>query len=329
MLDLVLTQTLNGLASASSLFLVACGLSIIFGVTRIVNFAHGSLYMLGGYLAFTLVTWLGPADPLGFWVGVILAALLTGLAGVLVEVLILRRIYQAPELFQLLATFGVVLMLQDIALATWGPEDKLGPRAPGFRSFVILFDNRFPSYELFLIAVGPLVLGLIWLLFHRTRWGVLIRAATEDREMVSALGVNQRLLFTSVFAFGAALAGLGGALQLPREAINLHMDLSMIAEAFVVVVVGGLGSVTGAYLAAVLIGVLHAFGILILPKITLVLVFLVMAAVLIVRPHGLLGKAGVEPRGHAGQLFLLRPADGAAKLFGALEIGRASCRERV
>lgn len=321
MLDLVLTQTLNGLASASSLFLVACGLSIIFGVTRIVNFAHGSLYMLGGYLAFTLVTWLGPADPLGFWGGVILAVLLTGLAGVLIEVLILRRIYQAPELFQLLATFGVVLMLQDIALATWGPEDKLGPRAPGFRSFVILFDNRFPSYELFLIAVGPVVLGLIWLLFHRTRWGVLIRAATQDREMVSALGVNQRLLFTSVFAFGAALAGLGGALQLPREAINLHMDLSMIAEAFVVVVVGGLGSVTGAYLAAVLIGVLHAFGILILPKITLVLVFLVMAAVLIVRPHGLLGKAGVEPRGHAGQLFLLRPADDAAKLFGAVALG--------
>lgn len=320
MLDLVLTQTLNGLASASSLFLVACGLSIIFGVTRIVNFAHGSLYMLGGYLAFTLVTWLGPADAFGFWGGVFLAVLLTGLAGVLIEALILRRIYQAPELFQLLATFGVVLMLQDIALATWGPEDKLGPRAPGFRSFVILFDNRFPSYELFLIAVGPVVLGLIWLLFHRTRWGVLIRAATQDREMVSALGVNQRLLFTSVFAFGAALAGLGGALQLPREAINLHMDLSMIAEAFVVVVVGGLGSVTGAYLAAVLIGVLHAFGILILPKITLVLVFLVMAAVLIVRPHGLLGKAGALPRGHAGQLFLLRPADGAAKVFGAVAL---------
>lgn len=320
MLDLVLTQTLNGLASASSLFLVACGLSIIFGVTRIVNFAHGSLYMLGGYLAFTLVTYFGPADAFGFWGGVVLAVLLTGLVGALIEVTILRRIYQAPELFQLLATFGVVLMLQDIALAIWGPEDKLGPRAPGFKGFVFLFDGRFPSYDLFLIAVGPVVLGLIWLLFHRTRWGVLIRAATEDREMVSALGVNQRLLFTSVFAFGAALAGLGGALQLPREAINLHMDLSMIAEAFVVVVVGGLGSVTGAYLAAVLIGVLHAFGILILPKITLVLVFLVMAAVLIARPHGLLGKAAAEPRGHAGQLFLLRPANGAARAFGAVAL---------
>ncbi len=320
MLDLILTQTLNGLASASSLFLVASGLSIIFGVTRIVNFAHGSLYMLGAYLGWTLVEWLGPASPLGFWGGVALAALLVAGIGALIEIAILRRIYQAPELFQLLATFGVVLMIQDIALAVWGPEDKLGPRAPGFRSFVILFDSRFPSYELLLIAIGPAVLALLWFLFRKTRWGTLVRAATQDREMVGALGVNQRLLFTSVFAFGAGLAGLGGALQLPREAATLHMDLSMIAEVFVVVVVGGLGSVAGAYLAAVLIGVLHAFGILIFPKITLVLVFLVMAVVLVVKPYGLLGR---RP---AGQLRattvepLLRPADRATKRAGLLAL---------
>ncbi|SEF80485.1 ABC transporter permease [Bosea lathyri] len=321
MIDLILTQTLNGLASASSLFLVASGLSIIFGVTRIVNFAHGSLYMLGAYLAWTLVSYLGPADTFGFWGGVLLAALLVGLAGVLIEVLILRRIYQAPELFQLLATFGVVLMLQDLALATWGPEDKLGPRAPGFKSFVILFDNRFPTYELFLIAVGPLVLGLLWFLFQKTRWGTLVRAATQDREMVGALGVNQRLLFTSVFAFGSMLAGLGGALQLPREAVNLHMDLAMISEAFVVVVVGGLGSVTGAYLAAVLIGILHAFGILIFPKITLVLVFLVMAVVLVVKPYGLMGRAPVgHARGHGPAEPLLLPADRLTKLAGLLAL---------
>ncbi|MDX3805096.1 ABC transporter permease [Bosea thiooxidans] len=316
MVDLILTQTLNGLASASSLFLVASGLSIIFGVTRIVNFAHGSLYMLGAYLGWTLVEWLGPASPLGFWGGVLLAALLVAGIGVLIEIAILRRIYQAPELFQLLATFGVVLMIQDIALAIWGPEDKLGPRAPGFKSFVILFDSRFPTYELLLIVIGPAVLALLWFLFQKTRWGTLVRAATQDREMVGALGVNQRLLFTSVFAFGAGLAGLGGALQLPREAATLHMDLSMIAEVFVVVVVGGLGSVTGAYLAAVLIGILHAFGILIFPKITLVLVFLVMAVVLVVKPYGLLGK---RPTGHArGPAVepLLRPADGATKLAG-------------
>ena len=316
MLDLILTQTLNGLASASSLFLVASGLSIIFGVTRIVNFAHGSLYMLGAYLGWTLVTWLGPASPFGFWGGVLLAALFVAAIGVLIEVAILRRIYQAPELFQLLATFGVVLMIQDIALAVWGPEDKLGPRAPGFKSFVILFDSRFPTYELLLIAIGPAVLGLLWFLFRRTRWGTLVRAATQDREMVGALGVNQRLLFTSVFAFGAGLAGLGGALQLPREAATLHMDLSMIAEVFVVVVVGGLGSVTGAYLAAVLIGILHAFGILIFPKITLVLVFLVMAVVLVAKPHGLLGKPPTGQARAPADEPLLRPADRATKLAG-------------
>ncbi|MBN9441421.1 ABC transporter permease [Bosea sp. (in: a-proteobacteria)] len=316
MLDLILTQTLNGLASASSLFLVASGLSIIFGVTRIVNFAHGSLYMLGAYLGWTLVTWLGPASPFGFWGGVLLAALFVAAIGVLIEVAILRRIYQAPELFQLLATFGVVLMIQDIALAVWGPEDKLGPRAPGFKSFVILFDSRFPTYELLLIAIGPAVLGLLWFLFRRTRWGTLVRAATQDREMVGALGVNQRLLFTSVFAFGAGLAGLGGALQLPREAATLHMDLSMIAEVFVVVVVGGLGSVTGAYLAAVLIGILHAFGILIFPKITLVLVFLVMAFVLVAKPHGLLGKPPTGQARAPADEPLLRPADRATKLAG-------------
>lgn len=321
MLDLILTQTLNGLASASALFLVASGLSIIFGVTRIVNFAHGSLYMLGAYLAWTLVTHFGPASALGFWGGVLLAAVLVGLIGIAIEMTILRRIYQAPELFQLLATFGVVLMLQDLALASWGAEDKLGPRAPGFKSFVILFDNRFPTYELFLIAVGPLMLGLLWFLFQKTRWGTLVRAATQDREMVGALGVNQRLLFTSVFAFGSMLAGLGGALQLPREAVNLHMDMSMISEAFVVVVVGGLGSVTGAYLAAVLIGILHAFGILIFPKITLVLVFLVMAVVLVVKPYGLMGKAPIgQARGHGPAAPLLLPADNLTKLAGLVAL---------
>jgi branched-chain amino acid transport system permease protein len=317
-MDLILIQTLNGLASASSLFLVASGLSIIFGVTRVVNFAHGSFYMLGAYIAWSLTARLGPGAVLGFWGGVLLAALLVGVIGVLIEIVLLRRIYQAPELFQLLATFGVVLMVQDVALASWGAQDLLGPRAPGLRGFVELSGSRFPAYELFLIALGPLVLGALWLLFNRTRWGTLVRAATLDREMVGALGVNQRLLFSAVFFLGACLAGLGGALQLPREAVNLHMDLSIIAEAFVVVVVGGLGSVTGAYLAAVLIGVMHAFGILIFPKITLVLVFLIMAVVLVVRPHGLMGRRpSPGQHGAAAREPLLLPATREVKCMGA------------
>ena len=319
-MEFILIQSLNGLASASSLFLVASGLSIIFGVTRIVNFAHGSFYMLGAYIAFSLVTALGGQDALSFWGAIILAALIVGLIGAAAEMTILRRIYQAPELFQLLATFGIVLMIQDITLYLWGAEDKLGPRAPGLRSFVLILDNRFPSYELFLILIGPVVLGLLWLLFNRTRWGILVRAATQDREMVGALGVNQRRLFTSVFLFGSFLAGLGGALQLPREAVTLHMDLAIITEVFVVVVIGGLGSITGAYLAAVLIGLVHAFGIVLFPKSTLVLAFLVMAIVLIWKPYGLLGKkpSGAAARGQSIPEPLLLPADTMTKRLAAL-----------
>src|ERR1700752_4830924 len=149
-MDLLFIQTLNGLASASSLFLVASGLSIIFGVTRVVNFAHGSFYMLGAYIAWSLVTRLGPASALGFWCGVLLAALAVGVIGLIIEVVLLRRIYQAPELFQLLATFGVVLMVQDIALYAWGPTDLLGPRAPGLKGAIDILDQRFPLYEAFL-----------------------------------------------------------------------------------------------------------------------------------------------------------------------------------
>jgi branched-chain amino acid transport system permease protein len=288
-MDFVVVQFLNGLASASDLFLVASGLSIIFGVTRIVNFAHGSFYMLGAYLAFSLVE-AAAGSGLGFWLALPAAAVIVALAGGLVEISILRRIYRAPELFQLLATFGLVLVVQDLVLLVWGPADKLAPRAPGLEGAVPILGQEFPAYDLFLIALGPLVLAALTLLFRRTRWGMLVRAATEDREMVAALGVNERRLFTSVFVLGALLAGLGGAVQLPREAVHHTMDVEIIVEAFVVVVIGGLGSVAGAYLAAVLIGELSAFGIVVFPQITLVLVFLVMAVVLIVRPRGLLGR---------------------------------------
>ncbi|MFQ5785588.1 MAG: ABC transporter permease [Alphaproteobacteria bacterium] len=295
-----LVQFLTGLASAASLFLVASGLSIIFGVTRIVNFAHGSFYMLGAYIAYSLAERFAGAGALGFWGAIVLAALAVGVLGVVVEVLLLRRIYHAPELFQLLATFGVVLVVADAALAIWGPEDLLGPRAPGLDGAVLILGEPFPEYELALIVLGPAVLGALWLLFHRTRFGVLVRAATQDREMVAALGVNQKALFTGVFFLGAFLAGLGGAVQLPRESVSLLMDLNVIAEAFVVVVVGGMGSVGGAFLAAVLIGELNAFGILVFPEITIVLMFLVMAVVLVVRPWGLLGRPeSAPPRGLA------------------------------
>src|SRR5579863_315495 len=291
-------QFLTGLASAASLFLVASGLSIIFGVTRIVNFAHGAFYMLGAYVAFTLTERFSGAT--GFWSGIVAASLIVAAVGVLVEMALLRRIYHVPELFQLLATFGLTLMVEDLVVLIWGPSDLLGRRAPGFRGAVDFFGQNIPSYDLFLIVLGPLVLGTLWLLFQRTRWGVLVRAATQDRDMVAALGVNQKWLFTSVFALGVFLAALGGALQIPRDAVHHAMDLRIIVDVFVVVVIGGLGSIIGAFVAAVLVSELNAFGILIFPKISIVLVFLVMAAVLIVRPWGLLGKAQAAARRAGG-----------------------------
>ena len=296
-MSFAVVQFLNGLASASSLFLIASGLSIVFGVTRIVNFAHGSFYMLGAYVAYSLVARSG-GSVLGFWGAVVAAALAVGVIGILVEVLVLRRIYRAPELFQLLATFGVVLVVQDVTRLIWDGEDLLGPRAPGLDGAVSILGSAFPEYDLALIALGPAVLCGLWLLFNRTRWGLLVRAATEDREMAAALGVNRKVLFTGVFFLGAALAGLGGALQVPRQAASLNMDLGIIVEAFVVVVVGGMGSIVGAFLAAVLVSELLAFGIVIFPKITLVLLFAVMAVVLVLRPWGLLGQPDTAVRAH-------------------------------
>ncbi|MGY2051035.1 ABC transporter permease [Methylobacterium sp. JK268] len=310
-------QALSGLAGAASLFVVASGLTLVFGVTRIVNFAHGSFTMLGAYIAVSLVPRLLDlsASPAAFFLGVVLSALLVGLIGVAVEMLLLRRLYRLPDLFQLLATFGVVLIVEDLVLAIWGPLDLAGPRAPSLRHGVAILGQRFPAYDLVLIGIGPLVLAGLWLLMHRTRFGILIRAATQDRDMVGALGVNQARLFTLTLFLGAALAGLGGALQIPRVPANAHMDLGVITDAFVVTVIGGMGSVPGAFLAALLIGELQAFGILILPRATLVLVFALMAVVLVVKPWGLLGRpesaaAGRPPEGILS-LRRLRPAEAA------------------
>jgi branched-chain amino acid transport system permease protein len=345
-LDGLAFQALNGLASASGLFFVGAGLSLIFGVTRIVNMAHGSLYMVGLYLAYSIATAFGGGP--GYWIGVAGSALGVAALGAVIEIVLLRRIYHAPELFQLLATFALVLVISDAALWLWGPEDLLGPRAPQLRGAVDVLGRRFPSYDLLMIAAGPAVLLILHLTLTHTRFGRLVRAATEDREMLGALGVNQALLFTAVFAAGSLLSGLGGALQLAREPANLALDLNVISDAFVVVVVGGMGSVAGAYLAAVLIaevkalcigiGTVHAGGLLgslfggasgvldvNFSKLTLAAEFIVMAAVLILRPHGLLGRAAAPARAAGGTEPPLRPASALMKAGGvALLAGLAA-----
>jgi branched-chain amino acid transport system permease protein len=318
-------QAVNGLASASGLFFVAAGLSLIFGVTRIINIAHGSLYMLGAYIAVSLAT--AFAGPLGFWGGIAASAIGVAAVGGLIEILLLRRIYSAPELFQLLATFALLLVINDATLWLWGPEDLLGPRAPGLRGAIDVLGRRLPSYDAFLIVLAPAVLGALHLVFARTRFGRLVRAATEDREMLGALGVNQAALFTLVFALGSFLAGLGGALQVAREPANLGMDLAVITDAFVVVVIGGMGSIIGSYVAAVLVAEVKAlcigiglltFGGLSLnfSKLTLVAEFLVMAIVLIARPQGLLGRPQLALRGTGAVEAPIRPASRSLIIFG-------------
>lgn len=306
--SLFLFQLLTALGTASSLFLVAAGLTVIFGVTRIVNFAHGSLYMLGAYVGWTVLGHL-PGTPLGFALGCIATAVALGVIGAAIEVLLLRRLYHAPELYQLLATFGIVLIAGNLVQKIWGPGSLAIARPAWMRAAIPLGGQAFPVYSLVMLVIGPVVLLLLWLLFTRTRWGALVRAATEDRDMVGALGVRQDLLFTTVFALGTALAGLSGALALPAVAATSQMGLGAVTDAFVIVVVGGLGSVPGAYLASLLIALLQTFGVIIIPKYTLVAVFAMMALVLVLRPSGLLGRPGRAGRGPGETPVLVRGAD--------------------
>ncbi len=284
-----LFQAINGLSTASGLFFIAVGLSLIFGVSRIINIAHGSLYMLGTYVAYTFATRVGGA--FGFWGGIVATALIVGVLGALIEIVLLRRVYRAPELFQLLATFALVLVINDAALWLWGPEDLLGPRAPGLRGSIEVLGRQLPSYDLFLIVIAPLVLLAL---------------------------------------------GLGGALQVAREPANLATDLVAIGDAFVVVVVGGMGSITGAYLAAVIIAEVKAicigigvvdFGFMTInfSKLTLVAEFLVMAVVLIVRPYGLLGRPQAQVRSIADPEDPIRPATPALKILGATVFALLLC----
>ena len=252
-------QLLNGLAGASSLFLLSAGLTLIFGVTRIVNFAHGSLMMLGAYLAYSLIGALRRRRA-GYWVAVLLAALLVAVLGALIESLLLRRLYGAPELLQLLATFGVVLIVKDVVLAAWGPEDLLGPRAAGparrHRHRRRRASHLRPAC---CMVVGPGVLLALWWLIARTRFGVLVRAASENRVMAAALGINERAAVHRACSRSArASPGSPARCNLPREPATLGMDLASIADAFVVTVVGGLGSIPGAFVAALLISLLKS-----------------------------------------------------------------------
>ena len=314
-------QLLGGLSHATTLFLMASGLTLIFGVTRIVNFAHGSFFMLGALVAAHAVTgwWPELADSaLGYGGAMLLGALLASALGALAEWGLLRRMRQAPELYQLVATFGLTLALHDAMLWAFGPQEVFAPRFPGLKGAVAIGEAYFPTWQLFTLVLGPLVWWGLHLLLTRTAWGHQVKAATQDREMLGALGVNPAPLMLSVVMLGCGLAGLAGALQLPREPAHLQMDMAMVVETFVVVVTGGLGSVGGAFAAALLIGVIHALGVAFVPEATLVLVFLTMGVVLVLRPQGLGRAALAVAQREAVPVFVRAPAGAAGGVLAAV-----------
>jgi len=306
-------QLLNGLSHATTLFLMASGLTLIFGVTRIVNFAHGSFFMLGALWSAHAVTnwWPTLADSAwGYGAVILMGAGVAALLGAVTEVLLLKRMRHAPQLYQLVATFGLTLALHDAMRWYFGPEEVFAPRFPGLKGAIQLGESYFPTWQIFTLVLGPLVWLGLHLLLTRTLWGQRVKAATQDREMLGALGVNPSPLMLGVVMLGCGLAGLAGALQLPREPAHLQMDVNVVVETFVVVVTGGLGSIGGAFAAALLIGLIHALGLSFFPQATLVLVFLTMAVVLVWRPQGLAGLAAHAEQRESVPVFALWPVVG-------------------
>ena len=282
-------QVISGLTAAMFLFIVASGLSVVFGVLRVLNFAHGSFYMLGAYLAWQTMQWLGPVTG-NFWLAVLGAAAGVALIGGLIERFLLRRLYGREDVYQLLLTYALVLILGDAARILWGTQQLAMPRPPGLAGSFTLFGAVVPAYNAFIIVLGPLIAIACWLVLSRTAIGRMIRAAAYDREMLAALGADVGRLYTLMFVGGSFLAGLGGALVTPVRSIVPGMDVEIIVEAFIVVVIGGLGSFWGTFLGAIIFGQVLAFGILVVPGFSIFAVFALMAIVLIARPAGLLGR---------------------------------------
>ena len=271
------------------LFLIASGLSLVFGVMRVVNFAHGTFYMLGAYLAWQAVQWLSPTGE-NFWPAALLAALGIAVLGAVVERLLLRHLYGREELYQLLFTYALVLILGDAAKFIWGTGQLSVTRPPVLAASLHLFGAEVPLYNLFIMILGPLIALGGWLVLNRSGAGRLVRAASYDREMLDALVAHVGIIYTGMFVVSAFLAGLSGALVTPIESVVPGMDVEIIVQAFIVVVIGGLGSFWGTFWGSVIYGQVLSFGILIFPGFSLFSVFALMAVILIIRPWGLFGR---------------------------------------
>ena len=287
-LDTFIVLMVSGLSGAALLFIVGSGLSLVFGALRLINMAHGSLYMVGAFLAAVLVGALG--GTLGFGVAILVASISVGVLGGLIEIAVLRRLYKRDHLMQLVATFALILVISGLVRVIFGSGNR-EVSAPGFLTGAIPVGGlTISAYQVFLVVVAVAVgLGL-WLVIYRTTLGADIRAAVADPELLSLTGVNVPLLFTTVFFIGALLAGLGGAVIAPYHAVGLGIDVEIVVEAFAVTIIGGLGSLGGAMVGALLVGLVQSFGIYAAPKFSLAFIFIVMAAVLAIRPSGLFGE---------------------------------------
>ncbi|WP_017437558.1 branched-chain amino acid ABC transporter permease [Saccharococcus caldoxylosilyticus] len=277
-------QLLTGLAYGMLYFMIAAGLTIILGVMNVVNLAHGTLFMLGAYIAFTFIS-----DELNFWIALLLSVLLTTVLGIILEKLLIKHVY-GKELEQVLLTFGLSFIIADVVKWIWGTEMQTLSAPALLNTSLSIGDMAFPLYRLFVVFIGCLLALLLWYLESKTRIGAIIRAGVDDRAMVGALGINVGLVFTGVFAFGAALAGLSGVLGGPLIGMYTGMDNEILVTSLIVVVIGGLGSWKGSFISAILIGVIETFGKVWFPSLSMLTVFLIMMIVLIIRPQGLFGR---------------------------------------
>jgi branched-chain amino acid transport system permease protein len=283
-LSIFYAQLLTGLAYGMLYFMIAAGLTIILGVMNVVNLAHGTLFMLGAYIAFTFIS-----DELNFWIALLLSVLFTAVLGIILEKLLIKHVY-GKELEQVLLTFGLSFIIADVVKWIWGTEMQTLSAPALLNASLSIGDMAFPLYRLFVVFIGCLLALLLWYLESKTRIGAIIRAGVDDRAMVGALGINVGLVFTGVFAFGAALAGLSGVLGGPLIGMYTGMDNEILVTSLIVVVIGGLGSWKGSFISAILIGVIETFGKVWFPSLSMLTVFLIMMIVLIIRPQGLFGR---------------------------------------
>jgi branched-subunit amino acid ABC-type transport system permease component len=285
----LIRQLLSGMSLGMVIFIIAAGLSLIFGTLKVLNMAHGSIYMLGAFLCYWLTSTFSHVTGV-FWWSLILAPLGAAFFGGLLEVLLIRRIYGWHMMYHWILTFGLILFIGDMCKLVWGVEYYMVSPPWPLTGPVNFFGVYFPAYNIFVMVLGPIIFVGLWALLRYTRLGRIIRAAAYNPEMVNALGVNVPMTYTGVFILGCWLAGLGGTVIAPMTAVSLGMDLAVIVDCFIIVVIGGLGSTLGAFLGAIIFGLSYAFGIVAFPKVAIGIGFIIMAIILIIRPWGLMGR---------------------------------------